>query len=71
MKRKLPKDAFYAQFHNHHMHEKDDPDHQLVFSHEVPNHPAAGPNPDYSRKPKHHGHSKHSVSKALRLTIGN
>jgi hypothetical protein len=52
MARKLPEDAFYAQFHNHHMHQEDDPDHQRAFAHEVPDHPPAGSNPDYSRKKK-------------------
>lgn len=66
--RKLPKDAFYAQFHNHEHHLKDEPDHELVFAHEVPNHPPAGPNPDYSRKKKKH--PRKAVHKALNITVG-
>lgn len=66
MKRKLPKDAFYAQFHNHEAH-LEDQDHERPFSHEVPDHSSRGQNPDYSRKKK--GKS-HAVHKALRLTIG-
>lgn len=64
MSRKLPTDAFYAQFHNHEKHE-DDGQYQRPFSHEVPHHPSAGPNPDYRRK-KHHRHKM--VEKAIQVT---
>ena len=69
MTRKLPKDAFYAQFHNHEAH-LEAQDHERPFSHEVPEHPSTGKNPDYSRN-RHKSHSKKAVSRALHLTIGS
>jgi hypothetical protein len=68
MTRKLPKDAFYAQFHNHEHHTPEE--HDRPFSHEVQDHPAAGENPDYSRKKKHPRKSD-AVRKALRVTVGH
>ncbi len=68
MTRKLPHDAFYAQFHNHEQHLTDD-DYVRPFSHEVADHPPAGPNPDYSRKKKHHRKAA-AVQKALHITVG-
>jgi hypothetical protein len=68
MTRKLPHDAFYAQFHNHERH-LDAQDHERPFSHEVQDHPAAGPNPDYSRKKKHN-RKPAAVQKALHITVG-
>lgn len=66
MTRKLPHDAFYAQFHNHEKH-LEAQDHERPFSHEVADVPSRGENPDYSRKKKH---KRHAVSKALDLTAG-
>ena len=66
MTRKLPHDAFYAQFHNHE-HHLNAQDHERPFSHEVADHPPAGPNPDYSRKKRH---KHHAVHKALTITAG-
>lgn len=66
MTRKLPKDAFYAQFHNHE-HHLGAQDHERPFSHEVPDVAPRGANPDYSRKKKH---KHHAVHKALNITAG-
>jgi hypothetical protein len=65
---KLPVDAFHAQFHNHEQH-LNAQDHARPFSHEIPDHPPAGENPDYSRKRKKH-HPKKAVHKALHITVG-
>ncbi len=66
MNRKLPKEAFYAQFHNHEQHVEAQ-DHERPYSHEVPDHPPAGENPNYRSK-KHH--PRKAVHKALNLTMG-
>ena len=65
MTRKLPKEAFYAQFHNHE-HHLNSQDHERPFSHEVPDPgPSKHPHPDYSRKKK-----RHVVHKAMKIALG-
>lgn len=68
MSRKLPKEAFYAQFHNHEKH-LEAQDHERPFSHEVQDVPSRGASPDYSRKKKHH--RAQAVHKAMQLTVGH
>lgn len=67
MSRKLPVDAFHAQFHNHEQH-LNAQDHERPFSHEVPDHPSAGPNPNYRRKKRHRA-ARSAVEKALHITL--
>lgn len=68
MKRELDADAFYAQFHNHDKHTKDQ-EHEYVPADAA--HPtktaSRHPNPNYRHKK---GHKHRAVDKALSLTVG-
>lgn len=71
MTRKLPQDAFYAQFHNHEQHMTDQEHDYVPADLAHPNKTAPRhPNPDYSRKKKHH-RKPAAVQKALHITVGS
>ncbi len=71
MTRKLPKEAFHAQFHNHEKYETEEEHEYAPSDAAYPEKTASRhPNPDYSRKKKHHHRKPDAVQKALHITVG-